>query len=303
MPQSKNYTALLAFAFVGLIWGSNFIFMKLAAKQITPMQIVFVRVLFGFVPIALFAASKKVLSLAHFRYFHHFLAMGLLATVIYYFGFAKGTSLLSSGIAGAISGAIPLFSLLSALLLLKEEVITKWKVLGTVLGFIGVVMLARPFGSNVSPDNAAGVGYMMMGAMSVGVSFVYAKRFISPLKLSPMALTTYQLGAGLVILAFTTNYTGISSVASDISVLFATIIGLGLLGTGIAYLCYYFIIESLGALAASTVSYIPPVVALFIGAVIVNEPIELRDYAATALILLAVTIVTIANRTQKSRAG
>ncbi len=53
---------------------------------------------------------------------------------------------------------------------------------------------------------------MVMGAMSVGFSFVYAKRFISPFQLSPLALTTYQLGAGLLVLVFVTDFSGMQSI-------------------------------------------------------------------------------------------
>ena len=296
---NTSYLPYLAIALVGLVWGSNFIFMKLAASHITPMQIVLVRVLFGFLPIALFAASKKVLKFSDLKHAPHFIVMGLLATVIYYFGFAKGTSLLSSGIAGAISGAIPLFTLCTALFALKEEKVTLGKLCGAMLGFIGVVVLARPFNAQLA--SATGSVYMVLGSISVGVSFVYAKRFITPLKLSALALTTYQLGAGLIILCFITDFEGIGNIANDTSVLLTTFIGLGLFGTGIAYLCYYFIIEKLGALVASSVTYIPPIVALAIGAAIVGENIEVRDYAATGLILLAVTIISISTKREAAR--
>ncbi|GAL11214.1 metabolite transporter (DMT) superfamily [Vibrio astriarenae] len=296
MSIVKDYRVVLAFGFVGLVWGSNFVFMKLAAELITPMQIVLLRVLFGFVPIAAFAYFKKALSFEHIRHFHHFLTMGLLATVIYYFGFAKGTSLLSSGIAGAISGAIPLFSIFAAALFLKEEVITRSKAMGTLLGFTGILILARPFSSELGSDPMLGAGFMVMGAMSVGFSFVYAKRFITPLQLSPLALTTYQLGSGLIILLIMTDFTNIEVIADSNIALASTVVGLGLLGTGMAYLCYYFIIEKLGALAASSVTYIPPIVALAIGAGVMGEVIELRDYAAASLILVAVAIVAISNK-------
>lgn len=296
MSVVKDYRAALAFGFVGLVWGSNFVFMKLATELITPMQIVFLRVLFGFVPIAASAYFKQALSIKHIRHFHHFLAMGLLATVIYYFGFAKGTSLLTSGIAGAISGAIPLFSILAAALFLKEEKVTRSKVVGTLLGFTGILILARPFSSDLGSDTMLGASFMVMGAMSVGFSFVYAKRFITPLQLSPLALTTYQLGSGLIILLLATDFTGISAIASSGVSLAATVFGLGLLGTGIAYLCYYFIIEKLGALTASSVTYIPPIVALAIGAGIMGEVIELRDYAAASLILVAVSVVALSKK-------
>lgn len=68
--------------------------------------------------------------------------------------------------------------------------------MGTLLGFTGILILARPFSSELGSDPMLGAGFMVMGAMSVGFSFVYAKRFITPLQLSPLALTTYQLGSG-----------------------------------------------------------------------------------------------------------
>lgn len=93
-----------------------------------------------------------------------------------------------------------------------------------------------------------------------------------------------------------TDFTNIEVIADSNIALASTVVGLGLLGTGMAYLCYYFIIEKLGALAASSVTYIPPIVALAIGAGVMGEVIELRDYAAASLILVAVAIVAISNK-------
>jgi drug/metabolite transporter (DMT)-like permease len=69
------------------------------------------------------------------------------------------------------------------------------------------------------------------------------------------------------------------------------IIGLGLLGTGLAYITYYYIVEKLGAISASSVTYIPPVVALLIGALLVGEPIKVADYGATVLIFIGVFLL------------
>lgn len=297
MKRTDEYTlAITAFAFVGIIWGSNFIFMKLSSNYITPLQIVFVRVLFGFIPILGFAIYKKALSRHHLKYAMHFFSMGMLATVIYYFGFAKGTSLLNSGIAGAISGAIPLFSLGAAMIFLREEKITCWKIVGAVIGFLGVLGIARPFDSDGSSNSMLGITYMVIGSLSVGLSFIYAKRFISPLKLSPLTLTTYQLGSGLIVLFLITDFSGINKITENSTALLSMILGLGLAGTGVAYLCYYFIIDKLGALAASSVTYIPPVVALIIATTIAGEEIELQDFIFTGLILCAVSIVTWSNK-------
>jgi hypothetical protein len=135
--------AYIAFALLGLIWGTNFIFMKWAAAWITPTQIVFLRVLFGFLPILIFALVRRSLSWSHLRHSHHFLVMALLATVIYYYAFAKGTSLLLSSVAGMLSGAIPLFSFVTAWLFLRAEPLNRRTAFGIFLGFIGVILIAR----------------------------------------------------------------------------------------------------------------------------------------------------------------
>jgi drug/metabolite transporter (DMT)-like permease len=113
-PSPSKKTALLAFLFLGVIWGSNFIFMKWAAEQISPAQIVLLRAVFGFLPVFIYALAQGTLRWQHVRHTHHFVVMSLLATAIYYFAFAKGTALLPSSIAGLLSGAIPLFTFLCA---------------------------------------------------------------------------------------------------------------------------------------------------------------------------------------------
>lgn len=78
---------------------------------------------------------------------------------------------------------------------------------------------------------------------------------------------------------------------ADLHAAAGLIVGLGLLGTGLAYILYYYLVEKLGVISAASVTYLPPVVALLIGALIVGEPLGLADYAATGLILLGVVLL------------
>ncbi|SHI89529.1 EamA domain-containing membrane protein RarD [Malonomonas rubra DSM 5091] len=282
---------VIAFCALGVIWGSNFIYMKLAANLISPMQIVFFRVLFGFVPVLIYARWRGVLSWQHSKYIGHFFIMAMLATAVYYYGFAKGTSLLLSGVAGAVSGAIPLFSFLLAVLFLAEERASIIKIAGILVGFIGVVIICRPWEIDVATTNLEGVLYIVAGSLCLGAAFVYAKKFIIPLKIPAAALTTYQLGLGLLALTLVTDYQGISQIFTNPHATLGLIVGLGLLGTGLAYIIYYYIVENLGAVAASSVTYIPPVVALVIGTLLVGEPIGWTDYLATVLIFVGVFLL------------
>src|SRR5262245_35910621 len=286
---------MIAFGALGLIWGSNFIFMKWAAETISPEQITLLRVLFGLFPVLAYGLVRDVYRRTHLRHAPHFLVMSVLATSLYYFAYAAGTARLPSGIAGALSGAIPLFSFVAAALFLRSERVTLLRLLGVLVGFSGVLLIARPWES-VDAVDPTGVAFMLLGSASVGLSFVYAKRFLSGLPIPAAALTTYQMGFGLVILLTVTSFDGITDIADDTRATVGLVVGLGLLGTGVAYILYYFIVRELGAVTASGTPYIPPVVALAIGWLAVGETLVWWDAVAVAFILLGVVILRLGSR-------
>jgi drug/metabolite transporter (DMT)-like permease len=227
--------------------------------------------------------------------------MALLATAIYYFAFAQGTALLPSGIAGMLSGAIPLFSFLTAFAFLRQEPINRYTLFGLLLGSAGVLLIARPWNSGASAVNVHGVLYMLAGSLSVGCSFVYARRFLVPKEISPLALTTYQIGLALLLMWLFTDLNGIGRIWEDEVALTGLVVGLGLLGTGLAYVLYYFIVQHLGALKAAGVTYIPPVVALVIGGLLVHEPLSNQDVVAMLLILCGVYVLQTGKRLLPSK--
>ncbi len=292
--------AYLAFLFLGIVWGTNFIFVQWAAAYITTGQIVLLRALFGVVPVFLYALLSGALSFSHLRHLHHFVVMSLLATTVYYLAFARGTVLLPSSVAGMLSGAIPLFTFISAWLFLREEPLNRKQGLGVIIGFLGVLTIARPWTATIF--DISGVLYMIAGSFSVGVSFVYAKKFVAPLKLPTAALTTYQIGIAAITLAVLTDTAGIRAVFSDNRAWIGLVFGLGLCGTGLAYVAYYFIVEKLGAVTAASVTYLPPLVAIMIG-LLVGEQLDGFDIAAIVLILTGVAVLQLATLRHKTVAS
>lgn len=292
----------LAFALLGAIWGTNFLFMRWASVTLSPAQIVLLRVLFGFVPILLVALGTRALRWRHLRYAHHFLVMSLLATVLYYFAFAKGAALLLSSVAGMLSGSIPLFSFLCALVLLRDERPTPRMVMGIAVGFVGVLLIARPWAGAAAGVSLPGVLYMIGGSLSVGCSFAYARRFLTQLDISPLALSTWQIGFAVVIISLFTDLHGITRIATDTRAFIGLTVGLGLVGTGVAYMLYYFIVRRLGAIAAASVTYIPPVVALLLGVVLAGEPVRSADLIAMTCILAGVYLLQTGRQVSQARA-
>ena len=159
------------------------------------------------------------------------------------------------------------------------------KIAGVGLGFLGVLLIARPWSTGEGRLDLWGVGYMILGSLSIGSSFVYARRFMANLNISPLALSTYQVGFALCILAAVTPFSGLSNIGHSAVALAGLVLGLGLTGTGIAYVLYYYIVQRMGAVQASTVTYLPPVVALLIGCLFVGEPLRAMDLIAMSAIL------------------
>lgn len=290
-----------AFALLGVIWGTNFIFMKWAAAVITPAQIVLLRILFGFVPLLVFALARRALAWHHVRQAHHFIVMALLATAVYYFAFAKGTALLPSSIAGMLSGAIPLFSFVTAWIFLRQEPVNRRTLLGLLLGFSGVLLIARPWSTGAGAIDPHGVLYMILGSLSVGSSFVYARLFLVDKDISPVALSTYQVGCALLMLLAVTDLHGVNRILADPVALGGLVFGLGLTGTGIAFILYYYIVQQLGAVRAAGVTYIPPVVAVLAGSLLASEPVLPASVVAMALIMGGVVVLQTGKR-QAARA-
>lgn len=287
----RAYAALAA---LGIIWGSNFIFMKWATDVISPTQTVFLRVLFGFLPLALVAWRAGVLSRDQLRHLPHFAVMSVLATTFYYYGFVAGTARLPSSLAGLLSGSIPIFTFLCAVLFLRQDRPTGQMAAGVALGFIGIALSARPW-EGTEGVALTGVLWMLAGTLSLGVSFVYAQRCLSPLRLPPLALATWQTGLAFLTLLILTDFDGMTAIAGDPRALLGAVVGLGMLGTGVAFFTYYFIIERLGSVQAAGATYIAPLVAVIIGAA-VGEDITATLTLALGLILGGVVLIQTGKR-------
>ncbi|KDB03947.1 hypothetical protein U879_09410, partial [Defluviimonas sp. 20V17] len=172
--------------------------------------------------------------------------------------------------------------------------------MGVAIGFAGILLIAQPWQAGLGVS-LIGTAWMLLGALSIGGSFVYARRFLSGLNIPPLALATYQTGFALILLAATTSFTGITHLFADPRASVGLVLGLGLLGTGLAYVLYYYIVAELGAVVASGATYIPPVVALAIGA-LAGEQVTLSDGIAMTLILAGVAVLQ-AGRQRPAKKG
>jgi drug/metabolite transporter (DMT)-like permease len=282
----------IAFVLLGLFWGSNFIYMKMATQYITASQITLLRILFGFLPLLAFALQKRVLTRSQFHCIGHFAVMAVVATAYYYYAIVKGTALLPSGVAGILGGSIAIFTTIATLLFLRSEKLNGMMAGGVLLGFCGIALIARPWEVLGRTIDIYGVLWMLSATSILGVSYVYVRRFLAPYNLPPLALATWQTGLALIVLLFLTDTTGIQNILQDWHATAGVVVGLGVLGTGTAFLLYYYLLQELGAVAASGATYVTPIVALSISW-IVGEPVGILEIGAVSLVIASIAMLQI----------
>lgn len=301
-PRLDRAVSIGLLVLLGMIWGANFPFTKLALTRISGVDAACLRTFFGAVPVLGFAFARGQLSTSHFRSIHHFAAMGLLANVGPHLFFVLGTARLPSGIAGTISGAIPCIAAAVIAVALPEERLTYRKIAGLALGFGGVLLVTPSGGSFGGAGSSAVLGaiYMLIGSVSYALALVYARRFVQPLGHSPVTLAAYQMALGFLLLLPFARLESFWVLAADKAALLALVVGVGVVGTGIAFVIYYMLIARLGALRAGSVYYIPPAVALMLGALMLDEPFGLKEMAGAGLICVGIYFAN--SRTQGAAA-
>jgi drug/metabolite transporter (DMT)-like permease len=206
-----------------------------------------------------------------------------------YLLFALSEQKVSSSTAGILNATTPLWTIVIALATRHERTLSLTRAAGLAVGFCGALLVFSPW--------QAGAGLISGGALesagaalAYGISYVYMDRFIARRGIGPVALSASQLLVASVFLAVGLGIAGAPAprVGATVAVSIAT---LGLLCTGVAYMLNYQIIASVGATAASTVTYLLPVVAIILGVAVLGEHITVSVLAGVALILAGVALV------------
>ena len=159
---------------------------------------------------------------------------------------------------------------------------------GPAVGFVGGPLIFSPW-SAAAGLTSAGALEFLVASVSYAVSYVYICRFLARRRISPVVLSAGRLLAASVMLAVALAVTGARAPQFTAESV-AAIAVLGIIGTGIAYVLNYQIITSEGATVASTVTYLLPVVAIILGAVVLGEQISLMVIAGITLVLAGVAL-------------
>ena len=273
---------------LAVLWGSGFLFVKLALRGLSPVQVVLGQLAFGAVVLLLTLAVRRQPLPHASREWVYLAGMAVLANIAPYFLFSWSEQRISSGLAGVLSGTTPLLTLLLARALGVGR-LTLPRVLGLVIGLAGVALLAAPWHDGPRAVSLAGVLAALGAAACYAGSYVYARRLLTNRGTEPLVLSAAQLTAGALMVGAVTPWIGRQPVTLTGPVALS-VVALGVLSTGIAYALNYRLIQDEGPTAASMTNYLTPVVAVMLGVAVVDERLSWNLAVGTAVVLVGVWI-------------
>jgi len=274
---------------VALIWGSSFLFMKVALEGLSDIQIVVIRTVLG-AGILWFVLRVRGIGLPRdLRVWGHLLVLGAIGTAIPFFLFVWAEDNgVSSGLAGIYNATTPLWTMLLAVALLTEERINSAKLGGLVLGFVGVLVVLAPW-QGVGGGNLLGQLACLTAGAAYGVSLIYNRRTLPRYGIGPLpAAFGMSVGAAL----WSTLMTGpIGWEPVHLTWPVALSVGaLGIFGTGVAYLLFFGLLSNVGATRASTVTYLIPLVAVALGVLALDERVAWYHFVGGAVVVLGIAV-------------
>lgn len=280
---------LAPYLLLTLVWGSSFLFMEVGLEALTPSQVAFSRVALGAVVLVAFLGVRRIGLPRGLRTWKHLVLMGLTFSAVPFLLFAWAQTQISSILAGIWNATTPLWAVLMGLLLVPAVRPTRSVVGGLALGFFGVVVVLGPWDAVTDSLDSAlllGTAACLAATGCYGFSVTYMGKHLvgagaarHPVQYPAAQLLVATAALSLVMLPLGDAPTSIPAPA------LLAMLGLGVLGTGFAYILMYRVISLAGATTASTVTYLIPLVSTTLGIVVLGEALTWNEPVGAALVL------------------
>ncbi|MET3696975.1 threonine/homoserine efflux transporter RhtA [Bacillus oleivorans] len=284
----RLYLALIT---LSLIWGMSFYFIKVLVEGLGPWGIVFVRSALGALTLAaILLIQRKKIAWKSIP-LKSLVLVGCMNALIPWGLIGISETRISSALASMVNATTPIFtSVLGVILFSVALSARQWT--GILIGFVGILFLIDLDITQLFQEDLIGMGTMLAATVCYGFSSQYTKRHlqgVSVMAIALMTLLTSSLGS-LVMMAVTDSFFPLHQTI-DWNTIFA-MVGLGVFGSGLAYLLFYYMIQAGSAEFATFVTYLVPITAMFWGWFLLDEQIPPLAIGGLALILAGVFLST-----------
>lgn len=292
-PRSALVTA--QFLGMGLIWGASFLFMKIALDGVSFGQVAWSRLVLGGLTLGLVVLATRprvnngpVLPREGIVWLH-FLVIAISGCVIPHLLFAWAEQYVSSSLASIYNAVTPIMTALMATAVFKVEKLARDQVIGVLIGIGGVVVIIAPWQYSQLTGDLWGQLACLGSAVCYGFTFGYTRKYLSG---RPIAGTTFaflNIGVAGAVMLLLTPVLAWQPVALTTPIVLS-LLTLGALGTGFAYIWNINVLRAWGPTTASTVTYVTPVVGVALGVLVLAETFSWHEPAGALLVLLGILL-------------
>jgi len=287
-PKIIDYVLLTILA---LIWSSAFFNIKIATYSYGPVTIAFLRIFFGAIPVIILCLFKKIKIEAFSKDWYWFAAIGLINLVIPFFLIAYGVQKVQSNLAAILMASTPLSATVLAHLFTENEKINFAKVLGVLIGFSGIVFL---FSDNIliNESNFKSALLILLGSTFYVIGGLLTIKISNKKNENVTASILIWATIFLIpITAYTEQPWSLNpSTESTISVIY-----LGVVATGLAWLLRFRILVNNGLVFQAQVAYLIPIFGILLGYIFLNELITPKVLVAVVAVIIGIYFVKRSN--------
>ncbi len=287
--RAKDYGVL---GLLALIWGASFLFIKIAVEEVSPATVVLGRLAFSVATLLVILAVRPKLGAGWRRYWRLGLAIGIVNNVLPFLLISWGETTVASGVASILNATTPLFTVLLAHFWAGPggEALSWRRGAGVLVGFLGVGVLVGPEAFQIGGGGVSrtlGELAVVIAAAAYGVGALMSKRYTGSAQLvGPFTMQSAALVVMLPVALLWSPPARLPSLAA-----LGSMAELGILGTALAYLLYFRLINTVGPARTTLVTYLVPCTALIWGAVFLGEQVSWNALAGLLLVLLG-TLLT-----------
>jgi drug/metabolite transporter (DMT)-like permease len=287
-PLSQGWIAI-QFVLTGIIWGSSFLFMKVALLGLSPAQVAWSRLLLGALTLGLFAALRRDALPRSLAVWGHMTVLAISFCVVPFLLFSWAQQYVTSGLASIYNATTPIMTAVMAGLLFRVERLKPVQIAGIVVGILGVMVIIAPWqGLDLNQSLIAQLA--ILGATACyGFSLAYMRRFVANSGMTALVFSFLNIGLAAVIMAILTPVIALTPVALDPWII-GSVLLLGCLGTGVAYIWNQNTLRAWGPTRASTVTYITPVVGVALGILVLGEHISWNEPVGAIVVFVGILL-------------
>jgi len=291
---------VVQFILTGVIWGSSFLFMKVALGGLSPAQVAWSRLILGGLTLGLFVALSRERLPRRLRVWGHMTVLAVSFCVVPFLLFSWAQQHVTSGLASIYNATTPIMTAVMAGLLFRVEKLKPVQILGIVVGILGVTVIIAPW-QGLDLDQSLVAQLAILGATACyGFSLAYMRRFVSNTGMSALMFSFLNIGIAAAIMAVLTPAIALTPVALDPWII-GSVLLLGCLGTGVAYIWNQNTLRAWGPTRASTVTYITPIVGVALGIVVLGEAITWNEPVGAVVVFLGILLAQ--DRLRRRRAA